>query len=292
MVRKGKWLSGRRRQAVNLLVLLALVRIQLFSHIINGYNKIFLHKYRWYSFRRSKKIKYIRKRTISLNKNFIPNYEFYPNIIKLKPNKTNYLKLNTTNKIIISRLLSYIYVYRKVYAYHTLNLIYYKHIILQQTILKNKILNLNFKRARFFPSLRSYFYEGLYIAMSLGLLSKYFLKPKCFTKNKTIYLALAAFLRKVLLYCSFPYLYLTVTRTPRYFNEILAKIMEPAVSLYKDPFSPKGEVVSENKKLNNFTFSALFFFTPKKYGLVKTRKRGRLKRKIHRRLILLNRVLD
>ena len=107
-----------------------------------------------------------------------------------------------------------------------------------------------------------------------------------------MYLTTAAFLRKILLYCSIKDLHLYVNRTPRYFNEILNKINEPSISTYKHPFDPDIDEVVEGIDSNTFAFSSITFTNSKNYGATKTRKRGRLKRKIFRRLVAVNRVLD
>ena len=178
---------------------------------------------------------------------------------------------------------------------YLLNLTSHRYVTQEKNNTRNRVLNLNFTRNRFFPSVRSFFKGNVYITLSLGLFSKFFLKPKCFTKSKTVYLTTAAFLRKVLLYCSLPHLYLFINKTPKYFNEILAKINEPAIPIYKNPFpnpNNPNQLINEYERVNTFAFSALMFFNNKKYGLVKMRKRGRLKRKIFRRLVSSNRVLD
>jgi len=43
---------------------------------------------------------------------------------------------------------------------------------------------------------------------------------------------------------------------------------------------------------NPFRFTMLIFINNKAYGFLKKKKKGRIKRKIAKRLILLNRVLD
>ena len=72
-----------------------------------------------------------------------------------------------------------------------------------------------------------------------------------------------------------------------------------AIKLTKGMIPHSGFYISEQNNTlyfsegsNNFIFSALMFFNNKKYGLVKMRKRGRLKRRIFRRLVNSNRVLD
>ena len=107
-----------------------------------------------------------------------------------------------------------------------------------------------------------------------------------------MYLTLASFLRKILLFCSFSDIHLLVNRVPKYLNELLRRINEPAVSVYTHPFSSRPTEVVEQGMSSSFFFTSVRFFGNKKYGTVKMRKRGRLKRKIARRLIAINRVLD
>lgn len=171
-------------------------------------------------------------------------------------------------------------------------LVYYKQTTNQRYTRINQILNLNFRRHRFFPSVRSYKNNNVFLTTSLGLFWKYYFKPKAFRKSKTMYLVSASFLRKVLLYCSLNYIHLYINKTPRYLNEILSKINEPAISVYNHPFEPQELEISEGDAPDNFVFSSIIFLNNKNYGVTKLRKRGRLKRKIFRRLVAANRVLD
>lgn len=152
-----------------------------------------------------------------------------------------------------------------------------------------KILSLNFTRQRFFPTLRTTLGET-YFFLSLGLLAKFLLKNKAFVRNKAVFILLASFLRKILLFSSFKNLYLFINKTPLYFKEVMATISNPVVSIYKNPFS--RALVSEKRVVNPFTFPIIIFTNNKPYGFMKTKKKGRLKRKIAKRLVAINRVLD
>jgi len=152
-----------------------------------------------------------------------------------------------------------------------------------------KTLSLNFTRSRFFPSIRDLKGQPLFF-LSLGLLAKFLLKGKAFTKSKTVYLLLASFLRKVLLFSSFKNMYLFVKKTPLFFKEIMSTINDPVVSIYKNPFS--SNVVNEKEIFNNFSFPIILFMNNKAYGYVKVKQKGRLKRKISKRITVLNKVLD
>ena len=153
----------------------------------------------------------------------------------------------------------------------------------------SKALSLNFTRGKFFPVIRE-LSGSTYFFLSLGLLAKFLLKGKSFTKSKTVYLLLANFLRKVLLFSSVNVLLLLIKNTPRYLREIMATLNDPVINVYSNPFSE--HTVLEKNLVNPFTFSAFIFTQNKPYGLMKVKQRGRLKRKITKRLIAAARVLD
>jgi len=152
-----------------------------------------------------------------------------------------------------------------------------------------KVLMLNFKRNRFFPSLKLLQGET-YLTLSLGLFSSFFNKGKFFIKNKAVYLVLASFIRKVLMYASFKELILFVLKTPLYLQELLSTINSPVVNFYKHPFN--DSVVNENNSLYKFNFSYFIFSNNKPYTFMKKAKKGRVKRKISKRVVSLNRLTD
>lgn len=153
----------------------------------------------------------------------------------------------------------------------------------------HKLLLLNFYKKRFFPVICNI--EGhTYSTSSLGMFSKFFNKGKNFIRSKSIFLVSAGFLRKILIYSGLKDLILVVKKTPVYFNEILNAVHSPAIPFYNHPFSNLS--VDESLILPEFRFGMFLFFNNKNYGSHKVRLRGRLKRKISRRLQRLNRVLD
>lgn len=153
----------------------------------------------------------------------------------------------------------------------------------------SKVLVLNFKRKRFFPLIRD-ITGNTFFNTSLGILAKYLQKGKFFTKKKSVFLLVASLIRKMLLYSSLKDLILMVKRTPMYLQEILSLINNPVSSLYNDPFTKKE--VNEFRLTNNFNFNNIVFTTTKPYGPIKTKNKGRLKRKISKKLVLIGRVSD
>jgi hypothetical protein len=151
------------------------------------------------------------------------------------------------------------------------------------------ILILNFRKSRFFPSLTNL--KGrLFATMSLGMFSKFFNKGKSFIKNKSVFLLIAGFLRKLILFSEIKGAMLQVKRVPLYFKEILSALHDPVVSFYKNPFT--GQIINEGEEKNTFKFTSFMFINNKPYGKVKNKQKGRLKRKITKRLISINRMVD
>jgi hypothetical protein len=122
------------------------------------------------------------------------------------------------------------------------------------------------------------------------MFSVYLHKGKSFTKNKSNYILMASFLRKVIMYSCLKNIYLLVKHIPIYLNELISTVNRKSINFYKDPFS--GKLISETGKKNAFNFRVFMFFNNKPYGFIKTRKKGRIKRKITKRLVKLNRVAD
>jgi hypothetical protein len=122
------------------------------------------------------------------------------------------------------------------------------------------------------------------------MFSKFFNKGKSFIKNKSNYLLLAGFLRKILIFSDIRNLLLLVKRTPLYFNEILSTINTPVIVNYKHPFN--SSMIDEITMNNFFFFYYFIFYNTKAYGFMKTRKKGRVKRKITKRIVKINNLVD
>lgn len=164
--------------------------------------------------------------------------------------------------------------------------------LIQDEVLKltnPALLILNFRKSRFFPSLTNL--KGrLFSTMSLGMFSKFFNKGKSFIKNKSVFLLIAGFLRKLILFSEIQGAMLLIKRVPLYFKEILSALHDPVVGFYTNPFT--GFTLNESDEPNTFKFTSFMFINNKPYGKVKNKQKGRLKRKITKRLISINRMVD
>lgn len=151
------------------------------------------------------------------------------------------------------------------------------------------ILFLNFKRKRFFPSLQS-LKRQVYMTYSLGMFSKFFNKGKSFIKNKLVFITMAGFLRKVMLFAVIRELLLVVRRTPLYLSELLSTINLPVIVNYKHPFLKTN--VDELELTSFFMFHYFIFINSKPYSFMKSKKKGRVKRKITKRIVKINQLID
>ena len=154
----------------------------------------------------------------------------------------------------------------------------------------NYALYLAFKRNRFFP----YFYlnsnRDCIFNNSLGIISKHFSLKKAFLRSKSSYIMSAIYLRRLFIHLGVEVSYLTVTKTPKFLKDILNTLLSNANSFYQHPFTYK--VVNEKQNNVSLYFHYVNFINNKVLGKVKTKKRGRLKRKISKRVHAYNSVLD
>lgn len=86
---------------------------------------------------------------------------------------------------------------------------------------------------------------------------------------------------------------LKIKGIPLHLNTILKSILTQSNVIYNNPFK-NNSLINEVKGINSFfiNFSYLIFVNNKDFGLKKTKKKGRLKRKIMRRVIINNNILD
>jgi hypothetical protein len=178
--------------------------------------------------------------------------------------------------------------YRSLTPYYWLQDFHYKEYI-DNTYIRHKVLLLNFYKKGFFPVL-STLSGRTYINSSLGMFARFFNKGKSFVRKKFSFLVSASYLRKILVYSSVTDLLLIVKKIPLYFAEIMSTLQTPGIPLYDHPFT--GQPVDEMLIFPEFRFRMFLFFNNKNYGVHKTKTRGRLKRKIARRLFKLNNILD
>tara|TARA_B110000046_G_scaffold128053_1_gene134444 strand:- start:11024 stop:11605 length:582 start_codon:yes stop_codon:yes gene_type:complete len=158
-------------------------------------------------------------------------------------------------------------------------------------------LNFKFKRSLFFINIYNNVNKN-YLSLSLGLFLKFFNKKKAFKKNKTLKLLTMRFLRKLFISLTFKNLYLRVRGVPVMLTKLLTTLNKPIIHQFTDPLSNVLiDETSHEYKTTRLTKPLLltpfiYFTKNKSYTYLKSKKRGRVKRKIRRKLVKLNNVID
>ncbi len=147
-------------------------------------------------------------------------------------------------------------------------------------------LNFNYKRNRFFPSVC---YNKISILnSSLGIISKYFDTKKSFLKSKSSYILSILYIKRLLLSIPIYKLNLNVVRIPIYLKDMVNRLLSKDKVYLENPFI-KNQYVTYNKSLQ---ISFIYFIGNKPFGKLKYKKSGRLKRKIRKKIIMLNSIKD
>jgi len=99
------------------------------------------------------------------------------------------------------------------------------------------------------------------------------------------------YVRKLFLILQINKLILTIKNNPIYLFEFLKNLNSPIVHKF---FNPYDKTLIEDTVNATFNTKSIYFIFYKNtsYSTLKTKKRGRIKRKISRKLILKNQLID
>ena len=128
------------------------------------------------------------------------------------------------------------------------------------------------------------------MSLSLGILSKFFKKGGSFIRSKLLYITTITFIRRTLIFSNIKNIILMVKKTPVYLNEILVGLNKVSISSYKSPFDKNSFYEKSTKQYFNYT--NFIYLNSKPYTFMKIKKRGRVKRKIMKKLVKFNRITD
>jgi len=149
-----------------------------------------------------------------------------------------------------------------------------------------------FNKHQFFISLMDFFKRRNYISLLPGLLIKYLEgRKKGAKKILTTKLLLVRFLRKILIMSGITHLSMLVKGLPLHLPQLFSFLNKPLPHIIIDPFTKKP-IDETGEEYLTFKYFSLTFLNPKPYGYQKTQKKGRVKRKIRRKIIRLARVID
>jgi hypothetical protein len=97
------------------------------------------------------------------------------------------------------------------------------------------------------------------------------------------------YLRKIFLLTSLPRLFLILKKNPVFLIEFLNLFNQPILHKFNEPLTKK-EIFDTNDALTKFIY--FVFFKNTSYSKFKQKKKGRVKRKISRKLVLKNALID
>ena len=127
--------------------------------------------------------------------------------------------------------------------------------------------------------------------ISTGLLLKYFNHKRALKKNKSMKLLMMRFLRKLLLILKLKNIVLHSKGLPLFFETLINMLYQPIAHPFQNPLTSKTITEVKNKP-RDLKISELVFTHSKPYGFMKLKKKGRVKRKVRRRVMKANWVVD
>lgn len=153
------------------------------------------------------------------------------------------------------------------------------------------ILRFRFNRERLTIVLSDEISNKTYCFLTPGLLVKFAQNRKSLRKKTSMKILMMQFLRKLLIVLRLNKIQLVSSGVPVLLSRLLYVLSQPLNHLVKNPLTGSviDEITQPRTKLN---FDSVFFTRAYPYGYLPTRKRGRVKRKIRRKLVKLGRLID
>lgn len=223
------------------------------------------------------------------------NHKYHKIIISLKL-KLQKTKIKKKSIFIKYPNFKFIFVYNFIFLYNCFFLSIFLDLYNLIKFLKAKKKNyfyflfLSFWKNKFFINLKN-FHKKNYLSLSTGLFIKFFEKRKSIKKNKSIKLLMAKQLRKVFLITKIRNIILTVKSTPLYLNEIINFLNTPIAHKFIDPI--RNDFIEEDQDIPFILkFHYFVFIQNKNFTRNKLPSKGRIKRKILRKIIFQNKIID
>ena len=174
--------------------------------------------------------------------------------------------------------------------------LYYKIHSAERKVIEH-ILRFRFNKSRLHIILEDSKVHQTHFFTTPGLFIRYFQGKKSLKKSKALKYLMARFLRKMLLVLNLESVGVITKGVPVHLDQLLTAIFKPLSHPFTNPLT--GETINESDsttrhkpKRGNVGISSITFLAPKPFSYQKTRKRGRIKRKIQRKLVRLNKVID
>ena len=127
-----------------------------------------------------------------------------------------------------------------------------------------------------------------------GLFIKYFQSKKSLKKNKAMKFLMMRFLRKILLSLKVPSVGIITRGVPLHISSLITSLFRPLSHPFLNPLTSEviNETVQGRAVHSNISISSILFLAAKPKYFQKTRKRGRIKRKIRRKIVRSANLVD
>lgn len=276
-----------------------------------------------YIFLNKNKLKKKMNKQVNLKNSYFYDYYFVKNDYKLKQlniyniyqNNLKFFKKNFNNRKYL-KLLSFIKINKKKIHNFEINPLNFKksNLILNFILLYNFLINsiyldifyfskflktknktiffliLSFKKKKLYINLQNLKKKN-YISISTGLFIKFFEKRKSIKKNKAIKLLMAKYLRKLFIISKITNLIMIIKKTPLFINELVNFFNLPIAHKFLNPVDQKIIDESLNKKIA-IKFLYFIFSENKNFSKNKLPQKGRIKRKVLRKITFENKIVD
>lgn len=190
----------------------------------------------------------------------------------------------------IKKLLSFLYLYNYFINSVFIDLFYFRKSL---NLKKNKFyyhLILSFYKNKLFVNFKNRNKKN-FLSMSSGLFIKFFEKKKSFKKNKTIKLLISKYIRKIFLLTRIKNTILIIKKNPVFLMEIINLINTPIAHKFVDPVD--NRIIEEtNTSTVLIKFLYFIFMENKNFTKNKIPAKGRIKRKILRKVVFENKIID
>ena len=155
-------------------------------------------------------------------------------------------------------------------------------------------VTLNFKRNKFFPYIHGESGDGgIFFNSSLGLVCSLSQQGSTSKKSKTAYLSTSRLIRRVIIHSRCHNYNLKLKGSPKYISEIMSAMYARSTPIYANPSNALGHYDESSLGPRGIILAGtLTLSSPFSYYKRKLKSRGRLKRKISKRLVASNRVID
>ena len=153
------------------------------------------------------------------------------------------------------------------------------------------VLRFRFNRERLSVVLSDENSNKTYCFFTPGLLVKFAQNRKSLRKKTSMKVLMMQFLRKLLIVLRLNKIQIISSGIPVLLSRLLYMLSQPLNHLITNPLT--GAVIDEITRTRTpLNFDSVFFTRSYPYGYMPTRKRGRVKRKIRRKLVKLGRLID